>query len=95
MSIQDNLFDSNELLLMRVPSSMRVTCKGAYGIDSDWQFSPSKRHRYRIDAIGSKSRLFDPKLNGLPLGHGFKKSKKGDFWGFCNLRIVLEWEILL
>ena len=51
--------DSSELLSKRVHPSLRNAYKGAYGISSDWQFSPPKAWR------GIELGTFDIKLNAL------------------------------
>ena len=58
MFSQDNLFSSIELLSMRV---LMKPLQGAYGIRSNFQFSPPNVSR----GGGSNSVLFDPKFDAL------------------------------
>ena len=60
--IQDSLSNSNELLSMRVLSSLWNTYKGVYGINSDYQFSAKASRGIDLSIL--------TKLNAFkPLGH--------------------------
>ena len=58
MFTQDGLFNSNELLSMRVPASLRNTFKAGYGIAVIRNFYFRRPH-------GSSLEPLDPKLNVL------------------------------
>ena len=56
LTLNSLLYNSDELFSMIVLPSLQNTYKGAYGISSDYQCSPSK---------ASNSGPFDPRLNNF------------------------------